>query len=119
MSTLAPVTSGQATALVQSVAPQAKPIVSAPTTSPVAPATPTAVKAAEEMDAPALQAELDRTLADNRTSLHFRVDQDVQKLVVTVLDAAGETIIQVPSEAALKIARAIADNGSGLIDRKV
>jgi uncharacterized FlaG/YvyC family protein len=67
-------------------------------------------------DAAALQATLDRFLQDSRTSLRFRVDAEADCVIVTVVDADGQPILQVPSETALRIARSLAATGRGLLD---
>ena len=55
-------------------------------------------------------------LQDSRTSLRFRIDRDTDRVVVTVLDAHGQPILQIPSETALRIARSLAATGRGLLD---
>lgn len=47
--------------------------------------------------------------------LQFRVDEDSQRIVVTVLDSkSGEVIRQIPSEEVLAVARSL-EQGQGLI----
>ncbi|GHE37399.1 flagellar protein FlaG [Vulcaniibacterium thermophilum] len=96
------------------------PSAPSPAASPAAPRqTPAAPAARAEppSHAPAqLQAELDRFLQDSRTSLRFRIDRDTDRVVVTVLDAHGQPILQIPSETALRIARSLAATGRGLLD---
>lgn len=60
----------------------------------------------------ALQAQIDRVLADADTSLRFRVDEEAERIVVSVLDRRGDVILQVPNEAALTLARRFARSGS-------
>ena len=60
----------------------------------------------------ALQKQLDAMLADSDTSLRFRVDDQAHRIVVSVLDHEGALILQIPSEAALAIARRLAVTGS-------
>ena len=72
-------------------------------------------------DARALQKQLEQTLADARvqTNLRFRVDEEAHRIVVSVIDSGtGETILQIPDEAALAVARRLADTGSGLLDQE-
>lgn len=64
-----------------------------------------------------LQRQLDAMLADSDTSLRFRVDDQAHRIVVSVLDHEGEVILQIPSEAALVIARRLAVTGS-LLDTR-
>lgn len=64
-----------------------------------------------------LQRELDDTLRNVQTSLRFRVDDDVDRVVVSVVDRdSGDLIYQIPSEAALQIAKRMAELGSGMIN---
>lgn len=68
-----------------------------------------------------LQKQIEQALADARvmTNLHFRVDEDVGRIVVSVVDSdTGETIVQIPDEAALAVARRLAATGRGLLDRE-
>ena len=64
-----------------------------------------------------LQKQLDAMLADADTSLRFRVDDASRRIVVTVLDGAGDVIMQIPGEASLAIARRLALTGSLLDGR--
>lgn len=68
-----------------------------------------------------LQKQIEQALAESRvqTNLHFRVDEDVDRIVVSVVDSdTGETIVQIPDEAALAVARRLAATGRGLLDRE-
>ncbi|TLX21415.1 flagellar protein FlaG [Thermomonas fusca] len=68
-----------------------------------------------------LQKQIDQALADSRvqTNLRFRVDEDANRIVVSVVDSdTGETIVQIPDEAALAVARRLAATGRGLLDRE-
>ena len=68
-----------------------------------------------------LQKQIEQALADARvqTSLRFRVDEDASRIVVSVVDSdTGETILQIPDEAALTVARRLAATGTGLLDRE-
>ena len=63
-----------------------------------------------------LQKELDETLKDAQTALQFRVDDDAQRVVVSVVDReSGDVIYQIPTEVALRIAKRIRDAGQGMI----
>lgn len=67
-----------------------------------------------------LQKQIEATLAESRvqTNLKFRVDEDLRRVVVSVVDSdTGETIIQIPNDTALAVARRLADTGSGLVDQ--
>ena len=96
-----------------------RPAPAAPSPAPAAPSpAPGEPRPAMEVgrDAAALQATLDRFLQDSRTSLRFRVDAEADRVIVTVVDADGQPILQVPSETALRIARSLAATGRGLLD---
>ena len=63
-----------------------------------------------------LQKELDETLKDSQTALQFRVDDDAQRVVVSVVDReSGDVIYQIPTEVALRIAKRIRDADQGMI----
>lgn len=51
-----------------------------------------------------------------RTSLRFRVEQDIDQIVVSVVDDEGKTLLQIPDEQALALARRLAETGSGLFN---
>ena len=72
-------------------------------------------RAAEE-----LQKQIDQAMAHSRTrtSLRFRVEEDVGKIVVSVVDENGKTLMQIPDDTALALARRLAETGSGLVDRQ-
>ena len=83
------------------------------------------VQAAEQavraQDASTLRQQIEQTLAESRiqTNLRFRVDEEARRIVVSVVDSdTGETIMQIPDEAALSIARRLAATGSGLLDQE-
>lgn len=63
-----------------------------------------------------LQRELERVLARNQTTLRFRVDDETRRVIVRVIDGTGETVLQIPTEAALQVARNLARLGRGLLD---
>ena len=68
-----------------------------------------------------LQKQIEQALAESRvqTNLRFRVDEDAGRIVVSVVDSdTGETIVQIPDEAALAVARRLAATGRGLLDRQ-
>ena len=53
------------------------------------------------------------------TNLKFVVDQDIHRVVVSIVNSEnGETIMQIPNEAALAVARQLADTGSGLVNKE-
>ena len=64
-----------------------------------------------------LQRALDETLQDVQTSLRFRVDDEANRVVVSVVDrGSGDVIYQIPSDVALQIAKRMAELGSGMIN---
>lgn len=80
-----------------------------------------AAQSRKAQDARELQKQLEHTMADSRvqTNLRFRVDEDARRIVVSVVDSdTGETILQIPDEAALAVARRLAETGSGLLDQQ-
>lgn len=77
-----------------------------------------AVPAASKPAGPdALQKQIDAMLAEANTSLRFRVDEESQRVVVSVLDGGGEVVMQIPDEAALAVARHLALQGTLLSDK--
>jgi flagellar protein FlaG len=61
--------------------------------------------------------EIERKLADSRTDLQFRVDDDLHELIVSVVNSKdGSVLRQFPSEVALRIARLLSDEPGALID---
>ena len=80
-----------------------------------------AAQARSKPTASELQKQIEQVLADSRvqTNLRFRVDEDANRIVVSVVDSdTGETIVQIPDEAALAVARRLAATGRGLLDRE-
>jgi flagellar protein FlaG len=65
----------------------------------------------------ALQRQIDRVLENADTSLRFRVDDELGRIVVSVIDGRGDVVMQVPDETALAIARRLARDGQ-LLDLK-
>lgn len=68
-----------------------------------------------------LQRQIEATLAESRvqTNLRFRVDEELRRVVVSVVDSdTGETILQIPDAAALAVARRLVDSGTGLLDQQ-
>ncbi len=64
-----------------------------------------------------LQRQLDEVMKDVQTSLRFRVDDDSNRVVVSIVDqASGDVIQQIPSEVSLRIAQRMAELGSGMIN---
>jgi flagellar protein FlaG len=64
---------------------------------------------------------IEQALNESRvqTNLKFRVDKDANRVVVSVIDSeTGETIMQIPDDAVLAIARRLAETGSGFLDQK-
>ncbi len=57
--------------------------------------------------------------AQKRTDLKFRIDDVLNTVVVSVVDAEDGTVLQqIPNEVALRIARSLAEDNSGLIRAK-
>lgn len=82
---------------------------------PAAPAPGAAQASARDLEA--ATAQIERFVRSSGRSLQFRVDDDSGRVVVSVRDAdTGELIRQIPSEAALRIARAL-DRGEASAER--
>lgn len=78
-------------------------------------------QAQQKVEPGELQKQIDTVMAQAQvqTSLQFRVDDDVGEVVVSVVDSdSGETIMQIPNEAALSIAKRLAEFGSGLVNQE-
>jgi flagellar protein FlaG len=74
-------------------------------------------RAAGRPDKEDLQRQLDEVMKDVQTSLRFRVDDDSNRVVVSIVDqASGDVIQQIPSEVSLRIAQRMAELGSGMIN---
>jgi flagellar protein FlaG len=59
---------------------------------------------------------LNEHFAQKHTDLKFQIDDVLNSVVVSVVDADDGTVLQqIPSEVALRIARYLAENNSGLI----
>ena len=91
-----------------------------PVTAAAAAATaPEPASSAEQVTRAGLQKQMDSLLAATQTSLQFRVDDEVDRLVVSVVDQdSGEVLLQIPGEVALRIAKSLAANGQGLVNEK-
>lgn len=61
---------------------------------------------------------IDRYLAENRSGLEFRVDKDLGRVIVSIVDPDGKVLRQIPGEEALRIARLLAKDRNGLIDAR-
>ena len=60
--------------------------------------------------------QLNDHFAQKRTDLKFRIDDVLDSVVVSVVDAQDGTVLQqIPSEVALRIAHYLAEDNSGLI----
>lgn len=96
----------QAAAVAAADAEPARPAAQAPAAAPTS---------ARELEAATEQ--IERFVRSSGRSLQFRVDDDSGRVVVSVRDAdTGDLIRQIPSEAALRIARAL-DRGEATPDR--
>jgi flagellar protein FlaG len=63
---------------------------------------------------------VNESLRSWRTGMRFEMDDEAQRLVVSIIDAeSGEVIRKVPSEAVLKVARAIVQMQGGGVDTRV
>ena len=102
-------------------------VSAAPEFSPVAvPAPGAAAEAAPEPAPPAADlqnaiSQIERYIQASRTGLEFRVDQQLNRVIVSIVDPRDGTVLrQMPSEEALRIARSLADEGNGgLLDALV
>ncbi len=64
-------------------------------------------------------AQLNDHFTQKHTDLKFRIDDVLDTVVVSVVDSEDGTVLQqIPSEVALRIARNLAENNSGLIKAK-
>lgn len=85
----------------------------------VAVVAPSAAAAGEPVTRDALQKQVNALLAATPTALQFRVDDEVGRLVVSVVDEeSGDVLLQIPGEVALRIAKSLANNGRGLVNEK-
>lgn len=74
---------------------------------------------AESATADAVQAavkQIESFLKDSGRSLEFKVDDVTGRTVISVRDAGGELIRQIPGEEALRVARALSNGSKSLID---
>lgn len=118
--------SGTAPASTPAAEASSRPPVGAPGAGPAQPAhatqaEPDAVPMRRQRDASELQRQIEQALSEAQvqTNLRFRVDEEAQRIVVTVVDAdTGETIAQIPDESALAVARRLLATGSGLLDQQ-
>lgn len=82
-------------------------------TPPREPAPPPAAEPAAEAEPLGLEQALERLAAwfgAEQPGLRFRIDQDSERLVVQVVDAVdGQVLRQIPSEEALRLAKALED----------
>jgi flagellar protein FlaG len=66
-------------------------------------------------DSARLEADLAR-LAPQTASLRFRVDPELNRVVVSIVDSeTGDILRQIPSDEALAIAQSLSDFGSGIV----
>ena len=90
--------------------------VAAPAAAPPTPPPDTAeaLQAPSAEDLQEVISQIERYLESSRTGLEFRVDRDLNPVIVSVVDPRDGTVLrQMPSEEALRIARAMADEGDG------
>jgi uncharacterized FlaG/YvyC family protein len=55
-------------------------------------------------------------LQNNARDLEFRIDADTQRAVITVRDATGSVIRQIPTEEALRVQRRLNEGSSTFLD---
>ena len=55
-------------------------------------------------------------LQSNSRDLEFRIDADTQRAVITVRDATGSVIRQIPTEEALRVQRRLNEGSSTFLD---
>lgn len=60
--------------------------------------------------------QIETFLKDSGRSLEFKVDEVTGRTVISVRDASGELIRQIPGEDALRVARALSNGSKSLID---
>lgn len=60
--------------------------------------------------------QIESFLKDSGRSLEFKVDEVTGRTVISVRDAGGELIRQIPGEDALRVARALSNGSKSLID---
>lgn len=131
MSSIAPINALPSGAIPSSTPSGAGASPRVPATAPAAPeaaqqardsqAAEQAARAQRAQDASVLRQQIEQTLAESRvqTNLRFRVDEEARRIVVSVVDSdTGETIMQIPDETALNVARRLAATGSGLLDQE-
>lgn len=84
----------------------------------VAPA-PEPVTASQSISPSGLQKQLDSLLTPVQSALQFRVDDEADRLVVSVIDQeSGDVLLQIPTDVALRIAKSLASTGQGLVNVK-
>lgn len=106
---LAPVGEGLRAFSTPSVAGVATPVA-------LRPAIDSATEVAPVQSLDAAVRELSGYVAQSSAELSFRVDEDSGRVVVSVVDARDGTVLrQMPTEEALRIARALADGDPALI----
>lgn len=60
--------------------------------------------------------EMTRAAAESGTALEFRVEEDLQRVVVSVVDRSDGTVLrQIPSAEVLRVARMLREQQAGLI----
>lgn len=63
--------------------------------------------------------QLNRQMASNKRDLSFSVDDKADKIVLTVKNASGEVVRQIPDETALRVAHNLVDAKGLLRDEKI
>ncbi|HEX4894715.1 MAG TPA: flagellar protein FlaG [Solimonas sp.] len=75
---------------------------------------------ADRSELAAAAASMARAAEDSGADLHFRVDEDLGRIVVSIVDRRdGKVLRQLPSEEALRIAKALTEHEGHLVDAVV
>lgn len=78
---------------------------------------PEPVSSTQSIPPTGLQKQFDDLLATTRSALQFRVDDESDRLVVSVIDQdSGDVLLQIPTDVALRIAKSLASTGQGLVN---
>ncbi len=87
----------------------------APRTTPVATDSAPEQRASPEQVTEAVQ-QMNRAMRMANSALEFRVDQDADRVVVTISDRdTGEVVMQIPSEEALALSRHLSEAAKGAL----
>jgi len=88
------------------------PVVARPSETAATERAPEPVQLAQAVD------DLNQQVRDSRTDLQFKIDEDSGRTVVSIVDAGDGTVLrQMPTEEALRVARALDKTLGKLIER--